>query len=141
MNTDTKLRIAELSGIVRESLIELVQIRENEDGMINQPVGECRYAFATTAYVEDDENIGHRSMAFGTEFLEFRADRRGADISDEEKCEVMRKITAVEACAMQTVTVVAKEHDAIIEQGVGISMLAKLASVKDPEVLANMLLP
>ena len=139
MNTDTKLRIAELNGIVRESLIELVQIRENEDGMINQPVGECRYAFATTAYVEDDENIGHRSMAFGTDFLEFRADRKGADISDEEKSKIMMSITAVEACAMQTVTVVSEKHDKIIEQGVGISMMAKMAAVKDPEALAKML--
>lgn len=130
MSTDSKLRHAELNGIIRESLTELTLLNaENEEkssGFIRNPEGDLKMAFAVIAVIEDNKSIGMRKSAFGCDFLEDRSKKEPSD--NAEKISIMRGLRIVDAGAMGVVSVVEKNRDKIIGKAVEMQCMSELVS-------------
>ncbi|MCD6582067.1 MAG: hypothetical protein J7K90_09720 [Desulfuromusa sp.] len=130
MQTDNKLRVAELNGIIRESLIEIINLHAAIEGdkLIDNANGEVKMSFAVITTVEDDDTIGCRKMAFGCDFLEKR-DKE--DIPDENKISFVADLEINELATMGVINFVDENQEKISGKAVEMHGMVKLVKKLD----------
>ena len=130
MKTDNKLRVAELNGIIRESLIEIINLHAAIEGdkLIDNANGEVKMSFAVITTVEDDDTIGCRKMAFGCDFLEKR-DKE--DIPDENKISFVADLEINELATMGVINFVDENQEKISGKAVEMHGMIKLVNKLD----------